>query len=405
MPPTTRITRSVVLQATIEELSASRVQERIGEDRYSAIKAEDEHPQFVLIKVAEEGMSTGSAVAAGSKTDNLIKRWAGKVVEDLGRKLNFGSPGLFVGNHTDREDPNRSRHGEVLSGFSEGDRVEAYGIGYVREASTRKQIDSGELDVASVEANAVLAWNPVDSVYDVSAIQDVNGVVLSNSKVEKPGFDSAGIVATINELQESVTKGEATMNGAGKKPSDDFTRSQLLEDPTVKALIDEQTETLRSQVTNLKTDVQKSAEKIEELEGQVKTKDEQLKNVGPALNAGKIATLIDKKVDALKATKEEKATMVESLKARVTSEDPDAKDEDLDKLVEDAVQGEYGTVERYRKLYGKSADAGKSGGTEKEGTDDTDGDGEGEGDDEDPFLQANPVKSEKDPDADKDKDE
>ena len=259
--------------------------------------------------------------------------------------------------------------------------------------TTRQGISTGELDVASIEADIILAYDEQANAYDVDAVTHVTGVLLASSAEETPGFASAGIVATITELNATQ---ETAMPATISTPSD-FSRSQLLADPAVRALINEESQTLRDQVTNLKTDVEKSTAKVKELETNNQKLAGDLKKAGGAALLPKISALVEAKVKALKASDAEKAVITAHLKARTFGDDPLVADTDLEKAVDQAVAAEYATVEGFRKLYGKSADAGSTG-PKDEGTP-ADGAGDGkerpivtpEEDKGDPFLESNPA--------------
>lgn len=439
-----KLSRKVSIRATLNELSSSaEVVNHIGQDRYRAIKAQDEHPQFVQILVGYEGISYGQASTDGG-LDVTAKRWIGPVVEQLAHKLNFGLPSIYTGNHLDQKNPARPERGMIVSGHAKekenGWETEAYGIGYIRDTKTRRRIDVGELDAASIEADIVLQWDEGDGVYFVESVERVTAVVLADSDEEKPGFEGAGIVATINELQAAVEAQEdeeeekddeiipdkpirrsTVMADITGKPSDHFNRAQLSQDPFVQTIVRDETDTLKNQLKDAQKDLEKSTERIAALEAerdaaktaaeeevktlkaQVAEKDAQIKALGSGANLSRIQTFARNKVDALKVTDAEKKVILGTVEKRLKVDDPTIKDEDLEALVGEAVDAEHQIVETYRTLYGKPADAGKTGKTDKddgggEGDDKDDGDKGGDGDgggDDDPFIKANPLKSDK----------
>lgn len=434
-----RLSRQVSIRATLNELSSSaEVVAHIGQDRYQAIKSQDEHPQFIRILVGYEGVSYGQASTDGG-LDVTAKRWAGHVVEQLAHKLNFGLPNIYTGNHLDQKNPARPVRGMIMSGHAKEKEnaweTEAYGIGYISDNKTRKRIDVGEIDAASVEAEIILQWNENAGVYDVESVESVSAVVLANSEEEKPGFRGAGIVATINELQ-SVAEDEKEEDLDGNadpqpnppdtsvqrrtvmaditgKPSDHFNRAQLSQDPFVQTLIRDEVDTLKNQLKDAQKDLEKSTERIaaldkqltdqkaeaeqavQELKAKVVERDAQIKTLGSSANLSRIQTFAKNKVDALKVTDKEKETIRRIVETRLKVDDPTIKDEDLEKIVDEAVKAEHQVVETYRSLYGKPADAGNTRKTD-DGEDKGDGDGKEAGDDgdanDDPFLAANPLK-------------
>ena len=57
--------RSVYIGASIEEMASAAAAALIGSARYDSIKRGDEHPMFLRLKVAYEGISRGAVTLAG----------------------------------------------------------------------------------------------------------------------------------------------------------------------------------------------------------------------------------------------------------------------------------------------------------------------------------------------------
>jgi len=380
---------TVSIGATIEEMAGADVAALIGNTRYNAIKASDDHPMFIKLKVAYEGISRGAVTMAGN-TKVQAKRWYRAVVDELAHRLNFGAPGLFVSTrkpgeagHGDKA--GRARLGEVVGCYAEDvdGRREATAIAYVSDPDTRDRLASGSLATCSVEADVMLAQDNENDLF-VQSVEAASGVALAGPD-ETPGFSEAGVEAVIQELTNrngSIDEMNAD-DMKGKKPSELFSRNELLDDEGVKRLIDAGREKQYGELTDakaeieiLKGDATKTATKIVDLQGQ-------LKEAGSSANAGRVSKLVDDKVDALKLTTPEKDRVRADLKKKIQVDDPDASDTDLDATVGAAVKSAEGDLAEYRKLYGKKADAGESGSTND------DEEESGSDDDKDDFLAQN----------------
>ena len=379
--------KRAAIGGTVEEMSAGSVAEHIGQARYDAVKRRDEHPMFLKLTVAYEGISHGAITVAG-KTVNQAKRWYRAVVDELADALNFGSPGLFEG-HENKD--SRPRLGEIMGSYAEDvdGRRTARSIAYVSDRAVRPRIKDGLLPKCSVEADILLADLETDEPF-VQAIEAATAVVLASPE-QTSGFSEAGVEAVIAETQAEIEGEIYEMNKddvKDKKASELFSRNELLEDPVVKALIDAGRENVYAELKDAKT-------KSEDLEKKLKAKDEQigqlqktLKDAGTSANAGRVSKALSEKVGALKLTKDEKALITKRLEKSVQVDDPETSDEDVDKIAATAVEAAEADALEFRKLYGKTGQDAKD-----DAGDDGDGDGgSGSGDEEDPFLAANKLK-------------
>ena len=103
----------------IQEVSANRVAERIGQERYAAIKALEPHPCFIELCVARAGISTGRVLGKG----NVRKRWSQGAIQELAESFKsasfFAAPDIYDGH--DEANAKRRSVGKLFEGWAESD--------------------------------------------------------------------------------------------------------------------------------------------------------------------------------------------------------------------------------------------------------------------------------------------
>lgn len=348
--------RKAVFAAKVSEMAEADVLRHVGEDRVKAIREADAHPMFIGLNVGYEGVSTGSIEGTGDR----LKRWAGNMIRKLAGRMNTDAPQIYEGHQkgTDK----RKDLGDVLSGFLEMDgnnTPTAYAVAYVGpHEAERKRIRDGELDVCSVEAACLFSVD-ADDMWHVEDVEAVEGIALANSKIQRPGFERAGVVAVIQELEsrkvEEMTPDEvkAEVKRAGlltlfsaaevaamitQHPSEIFGADRVEKDPVVQGVRE-----------------RAAAEEIEKrvkAEGRADAAEKRSAELQVSANAGAAGKLVAEALagDAHKAlTDAERATITATLATR-TFEGDDA--EALTANVAAAIAGEVKTLGEYRKLYG-----------------------------------------------------
>jgi len=190
----------------VQEMAAAQVTAHIGQDKMEVVRAGDEHPMFIGLKVAVEGFSTGELGKLGPHQ----KKWPGHTIEQLGWALNQGNIGLYD-RHLDSQEPQDSREevGTILSGFSQtpagdgllGKGLEAFAVGYVNQGDPREKLNQKTWDTCSIEAECLFQLDE-NGDWVVDSVQEVTGIALANSAFQQPGFPGASIVAVIQELEQ-----------------------------------------------------------------------------------------------------------------------------------------------------------------------------------------------------------
>lgn len=388
-----KATRHVRMTGTVKEMAASQIMMHIGSDRYNAIKAKDEHPQFIGMLVAYEGPSTGELERKQEDGLQQVKWWSDEAVYELAYRLNIDTPPLTLGH----DNPDRRNEGMVLGGFIEHNSKmqnipEAFGVAYVENEETKGKIASGELDVVSVEADVVMMVGQHGQV-EIETVTKVDAVALGNSENNAPGFQRASIEAVVQEFERTQSKGTIHNEGSTGMNIDQMTTNQLLEHPAVDRLIRDQ---------NKKTyeDFKTERDKADGLQTQLTAKETelaaaqaQLKDAGTALNKDKVATLASATLETAKINAEDKAAILLKVQQQATLFDPAA--EGFDDQVKAFIDAEVTHMETIYKRMGIEVE-GKGSDATDEGSGDGDDKGEKDGSGDtnkntDPFLEANPV--------------
>ena len=79
--------KEVGILATVRELSARDVVSKIGKNIYNAICKSDDHPMFIELRAAEEGMSTGQIEIFPGVFQSARKWWPGNIIRELAEKI------------------------------------------------------------------------------------------------------------------------------------------------------------------------------------------------------------------------------------------------------------------------------------------------------------------------------
>ena len=189
--------------ATIDELGTDGQKLGVPAAVSDRIKAKDPNPFWVLFEVGREGASGGTLASMGKRT----KRWLGAAIKELAGAITGAR--IFTDVHGDENDKSRPSFGEVVHGFWDtvNDKARAMAIAYIPEGPVRERIKNGELDICSVEAAAVVLDTGHDFI--VESVESCGGLLVAAGSREMPGFASAGVLQSVQEL--GVKKGEEDM--------------------------------------------------------------------------------------------------------------------------------------------------------------------------------------------------
>ena len=186
----------VTMTAHISEMSAMEV---LPSFILKRIKNLDPHPFFAVYDIGGEGVSKGQA---DSNNQLITKRklWSFRAIKELAARIKENMSAAFVG-HSEKSGQSV---GQVVHAFNKKikDTLHALAIVYVTDKKAKDKIQKGELDICSVEGNVTLARSSDTSPWYVKTVENISRLALGDSKVDTPGFSSAGILATIQELEK-----------------------------------------------------------------------------------------------------------------------------------------------------------------------------------------------------------
>jgi len=271
-------------RATILEMASSEILQYIPANIYEGIKAKDSKPVFRAYVIGHEGESEGRVVGHG----NLVKRWLSSAISKIHERLQFGTK-VFHEHAKTNEHSGRTSIGEIAGKALEtiSGKLSAIAITYIKP-----EFRGLPLNVASMEADIYLSNDQGNDIYDVN-VEDITGVALGNSAVNRPGFKDAvllsqhiqefanqsqfqhpggGTMTTINEVRDFI-KAESL------KPSDIFGLGDLTKDPMIEAhLTQAKKEAIKGEYEHRKRDEEgfdKTKDKlVEEHNAAIKEKDD-----------------------------------------------------------------------------------------------------------------------------------
>jgi hypothetical protein len=190
----------MIFKARLQEMAESEIAAMVEPSRLAEIKVADPHPLIKAFVVGYEGESKGNVVGMG----NVIKRWAKTIVRKLHEKISAGIQ-LFSGHAVGTNAPEgRMPIGEVV-GKSLKDIEGRESI--VVACHIYRDFKHLPLDVASVETNVELGPSTDGRALDVLDVDNVTGIALGNSTVDKPGFPGATLIGALQAFeQEYIAK-------------------------------------------------------------------------------------------------------------------------------------------------------------------------------------------------------
>jgi len=226
-------------KATLLHMAATEIKAMIPPYYFDEIKRRDPKPLFKAFVVGQEGKAEATWVGVGK----VVKTWFADAIGKLARKIYTGLK-LFHGHDETNEHEGRQEVGEVA-----GIKTQSINNKYsaVIAAYIYPEFKNLPLDVASIEADINI--NDVDGDVRAIDVDDITGIALGNSAVNKPGFPGATLLGELQAFagQSQSTKGGGKMTTLseikefvkeeGIDPSEVFGRDQLIDDPVMKGYV------------------------------------------------------------------------------------------------------------------------------------------------------------------------
>lgn len=228
--------------ATIQELQSVNNQIDVPEYVRERIIAQDPHPFWAILEVGREGISKGDLGHLGKTS----KRWTSVAIKELSEKIKTAK--IFTGNHGDPEDESRPSFGEIVHAYNDevDGKKRALAVAYIKDEKVREQIKSGELNICSIEG-MVNVVNKMGN-FIIDSVEKVKGLLIAKSKDAMAGFNSAGVMLSVQELGEEIvdmiklSDVKAYIVDHNITPRALFTSDQLSNDEIVKGIVTSSTD-------------------------------------------------------------------------------------------------------------------------------------------------------------------
>jgi len=268
-------------RATILEMASSEIMQHIPASVYEEIKTKDAHPVFRAYVIGHEGISEGKVVGHG----NIVKRWYSSAISKIVDRLQYGTK-VFHAHAETNQHEGRTSIGYIVGKVKQviNDNLSAIAIMYIKPAFADLR-----LNVASMEADVRLNNDQNRGIYDAD-VEDITGIALGDSSVNRPGFKDATLLSQIQAFadQSQFTPGGGDMTtindvrdfikAENLKPSDIYGLGDLTKDPMIEEHIEQAKKgALKGEYEHRKRDelgFDKTKEKLlEEHNAALKTKD------------------------------------------------------------------------------------------------------------------------------------
>jgi len=313
-------------------MAQNEILSMIPSDTIDKIKMYDHKPEFRVYAIGHEGDVHGNVIGRGQTAVKYLR----DVIVQMFEKLPFGLPAFFGHAQGTNEHDGRVRVGEVVGKTIKdiGGKLHTLAAVYINKESRDKP-----LDVASIEAN----FEGVEEGdgLNVVNIDDLTGLALGNSAVERPGFPGATLLGAIQAFSESkgiqhMTISKEDLKKAIKEQSIQVeelysTEVIIASEPARKAMQEKHEHVRRIEEKLGKVDEEKI--KLSNENENLKT---QLKDKTETINKTRVTTLLDGVAKDRKLTDKFKKYVDKNLKDFKSEGEEDASiKEDLNKFIDE----------------------------------------------------------------------
>lgn len=343
----------VVMSSGIEELATVKAEQVLPDDVYNSIKENDPNPFFGIFEIGKEGVSTGKGIR---------KVWSFGAIKELADKIKDGAAKLIKG-HT-KGDKKPKSLGEVVYSYTKkaGKALKAYAVAHIPDKDVQEGIRNGDYDICSVEGDVLFTKKPDRGEWFIEKVNNITNLALANSATDKAGFEGAGVVGVIQELEkENQMPSESTqvqnidiysvkvaIERNGWKPEDLFNSEQITSTPAVKELVE----------SKASEKEQEMKEQVEKLEGELKP-----------LKQEKIQKRVEDLVDDSELLANKSDAYRRFVKKQINVDASDKSDDQLKAEVDSAIKAEMKSIKDLGITFGKGDenDSGGDGNNDNEG--------------------------------------
>ena len=325
-------------------MAADEIAGMIDPDRLAEIRAKDPHPLFKAFVVGHEGESEGHMVGMG----NVVKRWFRDAVEQLHSKIAAGLQ-LFHGHGATNDHAGREPIGEVAGkrAMKIGERLSSVVACWIYP-----EFRALPFDVASIEANVTMDQTPRGLV--VATVDQVSGIALGNSRVNKPGFAGATLLGQLQAFADKKRIKENLMDLTLEdvrtflktekvKPSDLFGPEDMAADPTVRGLAEDR---VRERIAGEFARRKEAEEKLQGIEAKHKADLEARDKRIQDLQIGEAKSKVGQLFDAQRASRkldDRQTKFIQNRLARFTPAKPEDVEKEFGAFLDSEID-EYGKI-------------------------------------------------------------
>ena len=225
------------------EMASSEILSHIPADIYEEVKTRDQHPVFRAYVIGHEGISAGKIVGSG----DMVKRWFASAINKIVEKLQYGTK-IFHKHAKTNVHTGRGVIGHIVGKAKQiiDDNLSAIAIAYIKP-----EYRDLKLDVASIEADVILSDDQNRGIYDAN-VEDITGIALGDSSVNRPGFPGASLLSSIQafakqshqyqkgggDVDITISEVRSFIKAENLMPSDIFGIGDLTKDPMIEEHIE-----------------------------------------------------------------------------------------------------------------------------------------------------------------------
>jgi hypothetical protein len=321
------------IRAEIQNMGKDEILTMIPQDTLDRIKQTDKRPEFKVFCVGHEGVARAGEISFGMRAAKAFQYVKDMIVRIVDR-LKFGTP-IFNQHVETNSHIGREQIGELVGKAVRtiGDKVSALAAMYIYP-----QYRKMDLDVASIEAN--IEYIPKGKTGgDVVDVEDITGIALSSSKIDKPAFPGATLLGIVQAFAKTGGKEEGKMEKqeiidaikeGGFKVADIFGADEIMaSEPAKKA---KQTEyehakRIEKQLGEEREKVIDFTKKLDESQGKIKRLNE-------AVSGTHTKTLFEKVCETRKFNDKEKAYIAKKLDGFKSEKEGDELKTDFDRFID-----------------------------------------------------------------------
>ncbi len=179
------------IKAEIQNMSKSEALSMIPQDTLERIKRTDKRPEIKVFAIAHEGTAHASELSFGMKLKKAFNYVKDMIIR-IHEKLQIGTP-IFNRHKDTNEHIGREQIGELVGKAVRyvGEKLATLAAIYIYPEHRKLP-----LDVASFEANIEYIPKSKDKA-EVIDIDDITGIALSNSAIDRPAFEGATLLGVV----------------------------------------------------------------------------------------------------------------------------------------------------------------------------------------------------------------